>query len=289
MLVLIFFFFVTRFVYYYRIKAEIKRKCENVKENDEGLITKVIKEGNKDEQAILGKLFVHFTGKELDAIVIVIQKNPRAAKLTFLILKYDQEYASKTSFVIVLQGQLVENTEVMKSLGSFIKSHPKLQNLVVGELESESAVSCYDNLTYVFEAISLSKTLKNFGAIRMLKTETNFKPETLVKITSSLGRCKLDSLGICNYSFGQEGKKKIYEGISKNPNLKLVGVQDLETKSTTDVESIVKYFAKSQSLKMLAIGATLDDKYEECQKKSETILRASSKIEGVLIGLVHLK
>ena len=121
----------------------------------------------------------------------------------------------------------------------------------------------------------------------MQTNETTFKPETIVKIANSFSRCNLDALGLYNFSFGKEAKR-IYEGLAKNVNLKLVAIQDLDVKSNSDVELLVKYFVKTPSLRMLAVGAKIDN-YEDSQKAAELILKANPKVEGVLIGWSNIK
>jgi hypothetical protein len=270
-------------IYYARYKSILE--CANAT-NSEDLLADRIREGDKEKRTLLGKTFLEYTGKSFAATFVPLNKLPEGSKIAFMLMKYDNDYAQSNSFVIIFPDEVTEDVETMKCFGSFIKLHPNLKNLVVGD-DIEKNTN-YDNFAYIFEAISLSKTLKNFCYLKFRSNDIKFKPDIVTKIANSFIRCRLDSFGLYNFSFGREANKIIYSALAKNPSLKLIGIQDPETKSSQNVDELVKYFVKTPSLRILAIGAILDN-YEYSQKSADLILKSNTKVEAVIIGWGNIK
>ena len=89
------------------------------------------------------------------------------------LLRFDEDFSKYNSCLLVIPEEYVDDKAVMRSIGYYIKSLP-VKNFLLGlSNENSKSIKNFDNIVPVLEAIPLSKTLKNFGILR-LHTEEMF-------------------------------------------------------------------------------------------------------------------
>lgn len=258
-----------------------KEIMDNLKNNGE-YITEMLSNSNGDFTSKIGKLFIENCGNEFKVLFINIESLPFIAKMIIQVLKYDALYSTYSTVVLLIPEILVDDEAFTKELGSLFKNTTSIKNFVLGiSDEGKKPVAAFDNVSFIFEGIVLSKTLKNFGILRLMTNSFTLKPESVVKIASCIASCKLTSLGLANFGFQGEDRNKILEAFSKNTTLSLVGIQLLET-TADDLNAILKPFVKAAALRWLICGMKVDD-YEETTKKYEGVLKANPKVEGLVI------
>lgn len=262
-----------------------KEAVENIKNNGE-YMTELLSYTNNETAQKVGKVFIENTGSEFKGLLINLENLTFIAKMAIQVLKFDAVYSTYSTIVLLIPEVLVDDESFMKGIGSLLKLSSSIKNFVLGiSDEGKKPVSAFDNFTYVFEGIVLSKTLKNFGILRLLTSAFTLKPESVNKIANCIATCKLASLGIANFNFQGQDRIKIAEAFAKNSSLSLVGLQLLGM-SETDLGNVVKTFAKSASLKWLICGIKLEnDNYDEVVKKNESVLKTNPKIEGLVVDL----
>jgi hypothetical protein len=240
---------------------------------------------NTDSEAMnkVGKVFVENTGPEFKAIFANFEGSDFVAKMAIQVLKFDAVLSTYSTIILLIPEALIEDDEFMRGVGSLLKLNSNLKNFVLGisDGDGKKTAAAFDTITYVFEGIVLSKSLKNFGILRLQTNNFTMKPESVTKIANCIASCKLNSLGIANLGFQGEDRNKIVEAFAKNVNLSLVGLQLLGT-GENDLGALLKPFAKAAALRWLICGLKLDD-YEGNVKKNEGVLKSNPKFEGLIL------
>jgi len=163
----------------------------------------------------------------------------------------------------------------MKDLGSLIKLHPNLKNLVIGISDECSSCTNMDNLSFVFEGIAVSKCLKNFGILRLSTYDYKISPISLQKIVNALETCKLSSIGLSNLYFGNDYERDtVIRAIARNRNINLIALQLINTNDISKIPVMCRLVSCSKSLKCFLLGIeTSDEQVENLIKANENILK----------------
>lgn len=264
-------------------KRLITKNAEDKVQNNGEYIVELLSYTNPDVQKKLGKAFIENTGSEFKCLFVNLESSGFVAKMAIQVLKFDAVLSTYSTVILLIPEGLIEDEALMKGVGSFLKLSTSVTNFVLGVVDEEGKkpAAAFDNISYIFEGIVLSKTLKNFGILRLLNANFTMKPESVIKIANCIAACKLNSLGLANLAFQGEDRNKIIEACAKNVNLTLVGLQLLGA-TADDIGAILKPFAKAAALKWLICGVKLDN-YEEAVKKNEGILKSNPKFEGLVI------
>jgi hypothetical protein len=261
-----------------------KNAEESVKNNGEYLID-LLSNTDSEVTSKLSKVFIENVGPEFKAVFVNLESSAFIAKMALQVLRFDEALSKYTTIILLISEALIEDEAFMKDIGSLLKLNSSLKNFVLGisDADGKKSAAAFDNITYVFEGVVLSKCLQNFGVLRLMTNDFTLKPESVNKISNCISSCKLNSLGIANLCFKGEDRNKILAAISKNAHLSLVGVQIIGT-SANDIEAIIKQFIGAAALKWLICGVQVDD-FEGAVKKNEGSLKTpkNSKFEGLVI------
>lgn len=270
----------------YRIaKTRVSREVMEKFEGSGDLFKNIISNTNNSIQDAATKIFLENIGKSVDVIFINFESSYYILNTAIKMITYDPEFLKYDTFVIIFPEKAIGNIETMKYLGSFIKIHAKLKNLLIGISDEGSKNEAnFDNISYVFEGAALSRTLKNFGVLRLLIDEFSLKPESILKIEKAISIMKVSSLGLGNFNFNQIDKDKIIGSIAKNPQITLVGIQLIGVNNSNMVGEIVNYFSRSQTLRGLVVGANVSDP-ENVINIHEKTLKGNPKFEAFAVDL----
>ena len=256
-------------------------KCQKKVGKGTSFLLEVTKIYNDDKQKIAEKVFKENTGEEYDIIFVELE-HQSFLKHVVRTINFDPEYASYNSMMFLIDESAVDCLESMTELAFLIKSHP-LKNLVIG-LGNTVKANSLDNVSLLFEGVALSKTLKNFTFVRLYDQTFTLKPETSLKIINATAHAKIQSLGIVNFTLGDQERSKFLHAISTNSNISLVGIQDIGA-TPKDVEVISTALSKSKTLRCLLIGVRTND-CDEVEKKNIDLFKGNSKFEGLVLGLL---
>jgi hypothetical protein len=265
-------------VMYRMSKFYINRNIEESFENPGGILKDMLNITEESLADIAGQCLNENTGNNCKALYVGME-NPDlefCLKIIFQTLKFDNEYSSFDSIVILIHETAIENLEIMKDLASFIKLHPHLKNLVIGISDEGKACNNMDHLSYVFEGIAVSKHLRNFGILRLSTYEYKISELSVSKIVNALETCKLNSIGLSNLYFGNTSlANDVVFAIAKNPNISLIGLQLMGIgERLNQIPEICKMVSCSKSLKCLLLGVeTGEESVESLIEQNEKILK----------------
>jgi hypothetical protein len=265
----------------YRIgKYFINRNIVESFENPGGILKDMLNITKESLADLAGQCLNENTSNNCKALYVGME-NPHlefCLRIILQILKFDNEYSSFDSIVILIHETAIENLEIMKDMGSFIKLHPNLKNLVIGISDENRASNNMDHLSYVFEGVAVSKCLRNFGILRLSTYEYKISPVSVSKIVNALETCKLNSIGLSNLYFGSDSHRNdVIHAIAKNPNISLIGLQLINTNDIEKIPVICKMVSCSKSLKCFLLGIdTGDESVENLIQANENILKSGN-------------
>lgn len=264
---------------YALLKKSIIKTQKNVGDGKSFLDEIINKFYDEDKKTIANKIFKENTGEKYDVVFVELEE-VSYLKHVFRTLKYDPEYLSYTTFVLIFDENAVDCIETMRDLASLLKVHP-LINFIVG-LGNTKLATNLDNISLLFEALPLSKTVKNFSLLRIEDKGFTLKPESNLKIVNAIAHSKVKSIGLIRFTLPEQDRTKLFEAIAKNSNISLVGIQDVAA-SQKEIELVASVLSKSKTLRCLLIGAK-EIEYEATYKKNKELFKGNSKFEELVFG-----
>lgn len=261
-------------------KTKLIKTEKNVGGGNHSFLDEIIRKYyDEDKKKLANKIFKENTGESYD-VAFSEYDEVSHLKYVFKTLKYDPEFLSYTTLVLVFEENCVDCIETMKDLASLVKVHPA-KNLIIG-LGMNKPASSLDNISLLFEALPLSKTVKNFSLVRVTDKNLVLKPESTLKIVNAIAYSKIQSLGLIHFTLPEQERIKLFDVIAKNSNINLVGIQDVAAKEK-EIELLTTSLSKSKTLRCLLIGAKEID-YEPIYKKSRELFKGNSKFEDLVFG-----
>lgn len=231
---------------------------------DQGLFLKeLLSQTTEKDSNKAAELFDNLLGRDNKAIFIGLENEQTIflLKTIFQVLKFEEDYQKYNTLVILLPESVFEDEETQKGLGSLAKLHTSLKNLVIGiSNDGSKPVKEMNNISYLFEGVSASKTIKSFGILRLHTQSFTIKVDSVNKICTALETSKLQQLGIANFSFSESSDlERVLSSIAKNPFTTLLGIQITDVKSEQQIEKIADILKKSKQLQCVLLGADMND------------------------------
>ena len=196
------------------------------------------------------------------------------------LLTFSPEYSKLNTLVLTIQERDLTNPNFIKALSCFIKNHSSLKSLFLGisDDQNQKPIREFNNLFYIFEALALSKTLKNFSLIRLLASPFTIENNSLKRVENALRISKLSCLIMINLSFKTpEHRLSIIEAIGSNSMLEMFGIQIVEFKNKNVVSELLPKFIFGQNLKYFNIGEY--DSNDNMKEYEPVIKKNNPKLE----------
>ena len=242
----------------------------SIDENNASKARKILIENIGDKFAVSGCIFDNS------------QVNLEVLKACMNILRFDTSF-HKDALVVLIPESLAADAELMKNIGSAAHLNAKLKNFCLALMPNDDpkAVVDLNNIGFLFEGLSLSKTLKNAGVIRISNSPVTINTINAKKIEDFIhNSLLLTCLGLGNIDFGKEDRTKLLEKMASKHTLQHLTLQFTGADDKFALE-LAQHLGKSKSLRFIAVGIA-EDKRSDSLEKGEKIAKANAKCEAFI-------